>query len=188
MMMCHMLADHAGLHCLSAFRPPGSSPAFVPPAGTHQCLHCLSAFRPLGSGGAAGEPYDSGTGVSIAFRRFVPPALRPVNRLADQVARAMQVMTAEMAHFGSPRALHQNAHNLRSALTPGEYKQVGSPRNASAHRSSGFPACNARVSDSVQVFGFPVPFGGSALRLAAAHAAAYAAVTNAFRRFGAPTL
>ena len=52
--------------------------------------------------------------VSIAFRRLVPPALRPLNPLAGRHARAMQVTTAGLGHLGpSPRraCFRVNLHN-----------------------------------------------------------------------------
>ncbi len=107
------------LHCLSASRPPGSKYDVLHFRQKFGGLHCLSASRPPGS--RFGTHFRSGLRqVSIAFRRHGPPALRPLNRLAGGVARAVQVTTAGLGHFGPRPRRTCTRVNLHNSLAFGQ--------------------------------------------------------------------
>ena len=65
---------YMGLHCLSAFCPPGSGRRRGAGVVRAARLHCLSAFCPPGSICLERKPEDDADEVSIAFRRSAPPA------------------------------------------------------------------------------------------------------------------
>ena len=133
------------LHCLSAFRPPGSAwrddvativgfesplPFGVPAprlAARSAEAGEIWALSPLPFGVPAPRLINSWRDdvativVSIAFRRSGPPALRPLNPLAGRVARAVQVTTAGLGHFGtSPRRACTRV-NLHNSLAFGQF-------------------------------------------------------------------
>ena len=106
--MKRMSLIEKSLHCLSAFRPPGSAAMNTMCPSRKPSLHCLSAFRPPGSQRRRKIVAFSSC-VSIAFRRFGPPALlSPSLTLPPELA-----VSIAFRRFGPPAHIMNINYGLK---------------------------------------------------------------------------
>ena len=131
------------------FGPPAQLQASKIQWDVSSCLHCLSAFRPPGSFGYRQNEQGIWQLVSIAFRRFGPPAPLP----APQLLSLESVVSIAFRRFGPPARNPLCPRARRPPAVSIAFRRFGPP----AQREGGETQDMSNTS--------PLPFGVSAPRL-----------------------